>query len=304
MKTQAASTKNGKRTWRRKAALGLLGGIGLWGVFAAWLLATAWYRVPGYSPASMPDAVSLILTSDEYGDVIESHARPYVYALDAPDGGRVVVFGAEHTKQPDDPQVEIIRAEWLTLRPTVALIESDLGMMFPMFMDPVRTFGEVGAVHSLARSDGIPTYTWEPPDERVIRSALGQGFTREQVALRWVLGPSFSNLRYGRPADPEAFVLDTFDERSSVEPIRGILTSMDGVEAAWAREFPNGPDWRDVSDQYGLPGFLGEIDLNRARDEHLVSCIAELIDAGERVFVIAGLSHAVKIESALSAIVD
>jgi hypothetical protein len=30
----------------------------------------------------------------------------------------------------------------------------------------------------------------------------------------------------------------------------------------------------------------------------------ELIDAGERVFVIAGLSHAVKIESGLSAIVD
>ena len=73
---------------------------------------------------------------------------------------------------------------------------------------------------------------------------------------------------------------------------------------AWAREFPDGPDWRDVSDQYGLPGFLGEIDLNKARDVHLVACVAELVEAGERVFVIAGLSHAVKVEPALRAIVE
>ncbi len=283
--------------------IGLFVVFGGWVSVAAWLFGTAWYRVPYYAPKSTPAAVSLILSPDGYGDVIESHARPYVYAIDAPSNSRVVVFGAEHTYRPDDPQLETIRDEWKTMRPTVALIESDLGMMFPAFMDPVSTFGEVGAVHALARTDGIPTYTWEPPDERIIRSALEQGFTRERVALRWILGPYFSNLRHGRPTDPEAFVLDTLSDKSDVEGIRGVLTTMDEVEAAWAREFPSGPDWREVSDQYGLPGFLSAMDLNRTRDEHLVACVAEMIGAGERVFVICGSSHAAKIEPALREIV-
>jgi hypothetical protein len=225
-----------------------------------------------------------------------------VYSLDAPGGGRVVVFGAEHTKRPDDPQLRALRDAWDDLRPTVALVESDLGMLFPAFMDPVREFGEVGFVHALARADGIPTYTWEPPDERVIAGALAQGFTREQVGLRWVLGPYFSNLRHGRPADPEAFVLDTFRERAAAPGIDGVFSTIDELEAAWTRAFPSGPDWRDVSDQFGLPGFLGAIDLNLPRDEHLVACVAEMVEAGARVFVIAGSSHAVKIEPALRAI--
>ena len=80
--------------------------------------------------------------------------------------------------------------------------------------------------------------------------------------------------------------------------------TIDDIDDAWTREFPDGPDWRDVSDQYGLPGFLGEIDFNQPRDVHLVACVADLVNAGERVFVIAGSSHAVKIEPALSVLFD
>ena len=293
---------NRRSRLRRKVAIVLVVVVSAWVLFAVWLLGTAWRRVPGYEPGSTPDAISLILGADDYDAVIDSHTRPYVFTVDAGTGGRVVVFGAEHTKDPDDPQIEAIRDRWEALQPTVALVESDLGVLFPAFMNPVETFGEVGAVHGLARAAGISTYTWEPPDDRVIRSALDQGFTSRQVALRWVLGPYFANLRHGKPDEPEKFVLDTLADRSDVDGIRGLLNSMTDIERAWRVEFPDGPDWRDVSDQYGLPGFLGEIDLNRIRDEHLVSCVAELVGSGEKVFVICGSSHAVKIEPALRSI--
>jgi len=287
---------------KRRLLIALAAVLVVWVAFASWLLGTAWYRVPGYTPASTADAASRIVTAQDYDAVIGTHARPFVYTLHAPGSGQVTVFGAEHTREPEDPQIALIEAEWDSLQPTVALVESDLGMMFPAFMDPVRTFGEVGAVHSLARADGIPTYTWEPPDEVVIASVLGAGFTSDQVALRWVLGPSFSQRRFGRPEDPEAFVRDTLRERSSVPGIAGLLPTIDAIEAAWLREFPEGPDWRDVSDEYGLPGFLDEIDLNQPRDEHLLSIVAELLAAGERVFVVGGSSHAVRIEPALRVI--
>ena len=295
---------NARRSWKRRSLIALASALAAWAIFAAWLLGTAWYRVPRYTPTSTPSAATLILTPEDYDAVIGAHARPYTYTLSAADGaGQVTVFGATHTKNPDDPQISQIRTTWRSLNPTIALIESDLGILFPAFMDPVTTFGEVGAVHALAQADNIPTYTWEPPDSVVIASALEQGFTLEQVALRWVLGPNFSNLRFDRPDDPDAFVLDTLSDRSAVDGIADVLTTIDDIDTAWTSAFPTGPDWRDVSDEYGLPGFLGDIDLNRPRDEHLVSIVAELIDAGERVFVICGLSHAVKIEPALKAIV-
>jgi hypothetical protein len=66
-------------------------------------------------------------------------------------------------------------------------------MMFPAFMDPVGTFGEVGAVHALARDSGIPTYTWEPTNDVLVASLMEQGFTAKEVAMRATLDPPPNN---------------------------------------------------------------------------------------------------------------
>jgi hypothetical protein len=65
------------------------------------------------------------------------------------------------------------------------------------------------------------------------------------------------------------------------------------IDSAWKTYFPNGPDWRDVSGEQTLPGFLGQMDTNLVRDAHLFRIIHELVKHGERAFVIAGSSHAV-----------
>ncbi len=274
----------------------------VWGVFAAWLLGTAWRRVPLFEPTTRAISSSPILTGADYAALIDTHPRPFVYRVDHARGA-VLVFGAEHTMDPADPQLDRVRSAWDDLGPTIALIEGRLGMMFPAFMDPVRTFGETGAVHALARRDAVPTYSWEPPPEAICQAALDQGFTPEQVALRLMLNPYFSNLRHGRPDNPEAFVADRLPDRARWPQIADVLTSVPAIDEAWARHFPNGPDWRDVSDQFGLPGVLGQMDLNTVRDEHLLDAIASLLARGERVYVIAGSSHAVKLEPAIRSLV-
>ena len=273
-------------------------------LFAAWLLGTAWYRVPHYEVLSTTELEAPIMTPDEYGAVIDTHPRPFVYEIEpsSPNGtGAALIYGAEHTKNPDDPQIADMATRWEVFAPTVALVESDLGMMFPAFMDPVETFGEVGAVHALARDAGLPTYTWEPSDDVLVASLKGQGFTAREVALRMILGPYFSNLRHGRPEDPGAFVEEFRAERTRWAGLEGTFATVDEIDTEWQERFPDGPAWRDLSDQYGLPGFLGEMDANQARDEHFSRVVIDLARRGERVFAVCGSSHAVKLEPALRA---
>ena len=266
--------------------------FGLWG----WLF--AWRKLPHY-PVSTPVALQVpIMTGTEYEQVIQSHPRPYLVEIRLREGGGVLLYGATHTKDPSDPQIADIGKRWIDFRPTVALCESRLGVLFPGLMNPVRTFSEPGAVHALARKHRIPTYTWEPSAESQVSDLL-KSFTKEQVALRFILGPYFSNLRFGRPHDPDAFVEEFRRKRSLWIGIENAFASMDEVQTAWTKHFPEGPDWRDVSDEFGLPGFFADLDTNRVRDEHFARVVIDLVGKGERVFAVAGLSHAVKLEPAL-----
>jgi hypothetical protein len=81
---------------------------------------------------------------------------------------------------------------------------------------------------------------------------------------------------------------------------------MQAIDAMWARDFPNEKDWREISDEWGLPGYLADIasDANLARDEHLGEVIVHLVRQGERVFVITGSSHAVKLDGPLRSVLE
>ncbi len=269
----------------------------IFGVYA-WIF--AWRKLEAYTPSKSfnPEILDHVLDGKAYGERMDDHARPYLVELDFDDQGSVLVFGAEHTKNPKDPQLADIKSQWVSFNPSVALCESRLGTFFPGLMDPVKTFAEPGYVHHLARRKGIPTYTWEPPVS-VQMNFLLQDFTQEQVALRYILGPYFSNLRFGRPEQPDQYLSEILRKRSNWPGIENTFQDIKELQASWSRHFPDGPDWRDVSDQYGLPGFMSKMDTNLIRDLHLVETILDLVERGERVFVIAGSSHAVKIEPAL-----
>jgi hypothetical protein len=125
----------------------------------------------------------------------------------------------------------------------------------------------------------------------------------EQVALFYILRPYFNNRRHGRPANPEEFVEEYRNKRTRIAGLENTLASIADIDAVWQRDFAERPDWRDTSDADGLPGYLHEVwkTSNATRDEHFARVIIHFARSGERVFAVAGLSHAVKLEPALRA---
>jgi hypothetical protein len=260
----------------------------------------SWTSPPEFTAYEKIDLLAPIMTARQYDEVISFHERPYVYELKTANGS-TFVYGAEHTKDPSNPQINDIRQRWRDFNPNVALVESRMGFLPPLVANPVRQFGETGLVYGLARNNGSLVYTWEPPLGKEISYVL-KDHPKEQVAMFYVLRSYFSNLRHGRPANPEAFVEEYLRKRMKWPGIENTLKDISVVDSIWKRDFPD-RDWRDESDQDGLPGYLGEIATrsNAARDEHLTRMIIHLVGQGHRVFAVMGSSHAVKIELALRA---
>ncbi|MEV6596671.1 hypothetical protein AB0M36_07355 [Actinoplanes sp. NPDC051346] len=283
-------------TWRRTRRILLWGTASALTVAAvlALLTFTYFWRSPGYVPGSLPvsAAEARVIPRDDYR---EEHPRPYVYRR-----GDVVVFGAEHTKEPDDPQLDEIDRRWRELRPTVVLLEGRLGFLAPGFMDPVEHYGETGHVYALARRDDVTRYTWEFPVGDLTRE-LAATHAKDRVALFLVLRPYFSQMRTGRPESPEEFLAE-YLPRAADPAVRGAVSSVADIDRIWQRDFPDKPNWRDLNDWEDLPGYLHQIGnhSNDLRNRYLVRLVDKLRADGERVFVICGSSHAVLIEPALT----
>lgn len=266
-----------------------------------WLVA---WRSPPYYDAPAVSLPTPILSMADYDRVAGTHARPYVVRVESATGG-IVLFGASHTRDPSDPQLTMLRHEWSTFRPSVALVEGRLGFVLPPLMDPVEEYGEMGAAAALARAADVRLYSWEPRREWEIGRML-DSFPAPRVALFYVLRPYFSQLRFGRPGNPELFVEEFRSKRTRYPGLEGTLPSMAAIDSMWWRDFPNLPDWRETSDEYGFPGFLGDLSArsNALRDEHLAAVLLDLVRKGERVFAVSGSSHAVKLDAALRAALD
>jgi hypothetical protein len=269
----------------------------------AWLLAAialtigtiylvAWKSPDYYRPAACNGTINIIPFS-KYGTIAD-HARPLIL-----ENKNVVVFGATHTRDPRDPQIAEIEFTWKKLDPTVALVEGRLDFLLPGFMDPVKNLGEGGKVKALAKKSGVPLYNWDLSKEDLAKQ-LGDSFSAEQIAMAQILSPYFSNMRFGKPASPDAFIKQYLHRAKYVNAEEKFKTAAD-LDREWKKQFPNGPDWRDVSDETTLPGYLDTYMavVNDLRNKQLVCAIRQLTSKGERVFVICGSSHAACIRPAL-----
>ncbi len=181
--------------------------------------------------------------------------------------------------------------------PTVVLVEGRLGFLIPHFMNPVEKFGEMGKAAELAKINSLPLYSWDAPKSEQLNALRGK-FEPEQLALKEVLNPYFSNLRFGKPKSPEKYV-EQYLFRAEWLGVQDKINSIEDIDSIWQRDFSNEKDWRDISDQWGLPDYLAEIAdySNFIRNQHLVCVINLLLNQGERVFAICGSSHAVCIKN-------
>src|SRR5512145_2570332 len=89
-------------------------------VTLGWFL--SWPSPPFYELAEPRALPAPVLTQAQYDAVHQDFVRPYVVECAAGEG-RVVLFGAAHTRDPEDPQIAEIERRFADLAPTAALVE-------------------------------------------------------------------------------------------------------------------------------------------------------------------------------------
>ena len=123
-----------------------------WGYFNIW-------RSPNfYLEKNTCEPFENVLSMEQYSQLADSHERPCII-----DGENVLVYGSQHIKDPNDPQIEAIDIAFKEFKPTVVLVEGRLGFLIPYVMNPIKEFGEMGKVAELAKQSNLPIYSWDTP---------------------------------------------------------------------------------------------------------------------------------------------
>ncbi len=274
-------------------------------VFLMFQFKVLWVLAPYYEVESFVDLEVPIMDMNAYDSIINTHRRPYIYNLKTQEGGEVFVVGINHTKDVANPQLDSLRKTWEQANPDVALVEGRVGNLITWFQDPIKELGEGGLVTYLANKNKVDLYSWEPPREKEIELLL-QDFPADQLAMFYTFRPYFSNMRYGKPSDPEKALQDYLNSRTDYKHLKGIFTSWEQLDQKWQQDFP-GIEWRDYPSGRGFPdGYLHDIwnRSNLARDEYMIQIILELVKNEKKVFVTMGASHAPRIEATLTKAIE
>lgn len=245
-----------------------------------------------------------IMDMEAYEQIVQTHPRPYCYSVHSASGGKAHILGVGHITDKNHPQFDTIRSLWNEARPTVALVEGRLGFLFTWFQDPIEKYGEGGLVSELAKNNKAELYTWEPTRDDEVEILMKQ-FSVEQIAMFYSFRPYFSNMRHGKPENPEKKLSKYLRTRTDYDHIKGVYKSWEELDSVWQKDFPE-INWRDYSDEHGWPeGYLYDLwnASNLSRDYHLIQIIAELVEKEETVFAVMGASHAPRIEAALDTMI-
>lgn len=281
-------------------------GIVLFFLFIAVLFScnVIWKSPAFYDVKKNRELTTPIMDMESYKQIWQTHRRPYCYSINSISGGKVYILGVEHLTDPSHTQFDTIRNLWSEANPTVAFVEGRLGFLFTWFQDPIEKYGEGGLVSKLAKTNGIKLYTWEPTRDDEIEILMKE-FSVEQIAMFYSFRPYFSNMRHGKPKNPERKLQEYLKSRTDYDKIRDVFQSWEELDSVWREDFSE-INWKDYSDEQGWPeGYLYEIwnASNLSRDFHLIQAIVELVEKGETVFVTVGASHAPRIEDALKTMI-
>lgn len=263
------------------------------------------YAPPETFPLNPP-----VMTLKEYtgSGIINTHARPYIYGITSKTGnGAVLVFGAEHSKDPNHKQVGMLESEWDRFNPTAAMLEGRLGYLITWLHNPIAKKGESGFTAKRAKSKHIRLYTWEPGREAEVTALVQKGFHPKLLSAFYCIGVHHNNWKDVTHPDKE--MQTVIRKRTKQYPLlNNTLHYVSEIDSIWKAECPGLPDWRVYKHpRNGWPaGKLEDIaDMgNYVRDEHLCRSIIDLVRKGQRVFVTMGSSHAVVIEKTLRAMLQ
>ena len=269
-----------------------------------------WLPPKKYHPVNRVTLAPPVMTLEEYtsSGLISRHPRPYVYTIESRNTrGAVLVFGAEHTFDPNHKQFPAMKENWDRFNPTTALVEGNLDLILTWFFNPVKASGEGGYTQKLAKSKGIKIYSWEPGIEAEMDAIL-EKHDPFHVAVFYCLRPYQNRWDQFSKAGQDSKMAHLIADRAQYKTLRGTLTSVEQVDSLWKADFPSLPSWRSYKHPAnGWPdGMLKQIaeETNMVRDVNMCRAIIELVNKGERVFISMGASHAPRIEGTLRGMIQ
>ena len=260
-------------------------------VFCALMLMTGCVRQPH------------ILSWEEYSR--RSHTWPYVARIETPKG-RLLYYGAAHTKDVKDPQISEIERMWSEFRPDKAFNEGGDPPTEKTEQEAVNRWGEPGLIRFLAQRDNVTVQSLDPTRASEVAD-LTKKFSPEQVKFFFILR---TVSEYGRVYQGSTKTLD--EELERVFPIYETVPGLDGapksileLQSMYAQYFPNKGQFRDARASWFDPTesetFLNDISRRSSlyRDQYMVRLLTEEVRRGKRVFAVVGGSHVVRQELAL-----
>lgn len=269
-----------------------------------------WLPPKKYHPVNRVTLAPPVMTLEEYtsSGLISRHPRPYVYTIESRNTrGAVLVFGAEHTFDPNHKQFPAMKENWDRFNPTTALVEGNLDLILTWFFNPVKASGEGGYTQELAKSKGIKIYSWEPGIEAEMDAIL-EKHDPFHVAVFYCLRPYQNRWDQFSKAGQDSKMAHLIADRAQYKTLRGTLISVEQVDSLWKADFPSLPSWRSYKHpENGWPdGMLKQIaeETNMVRDVNMCRAIIELVNKGERVFISMGASHAPRIEGTLRGMIQ
>ena len=269
-----------------------------------------WLPPKKYHPVNRVTLAPPVMMLEEYtsSGLISRHPRPYVYTIESRNTrGAVLVFGAEHTFDPNHKQFPAMKENWDRFNPTTALVEGNLDLILTWFFNPVKASGEGGYTQKLAKSKGIKIYSWEPGIEAEMDAIL-EKYDPFHVAVFYCLRPYQNRWDQFSKAGQDSKMAHLIAERAQYKTLRGTLISVEQVDSLWKADFPSLPSWRSYKHpENGWPdGMLKQIaeETNMVRDVNMCRAIIELVNKGERVFISMGASHAPRIEGTLRGMIQ
>lgn len=258
-------------------------------------------------------AISLeppVMTLEEYTStgLIDKHARPFVFTINSKNGkGAVLAFGVEHTYDPNHRQFATMKSEWEKFKPTVAMVEGRLDLIMKWFFNPVKASGEGGYTQTLAKSDGISIYSWEPGKDAEIKYVLEKADAMH-VAMFYCLRRFANKWDQFSTEEQNNTMQRLIREHDRYELLKGALKTVEQVDSLWKADLPQLPSWRSYKHpRNGWPEGKFEMIADRGnavRDDYMCKAIIEMVRNGERVYVSMGSSHAVRIEQTLRAMIE
>lgn len=269
-----------------------------------------WTSPKSYVPTKRVALQQSVMSLEEYTNsgLIDTHARPYTYTVQSKRGkGAVLVCGVDHTNDPQNKQLAILKSEWAKFNPTVAMVEGRLGFLFSWVQDPVSKLGEGGLTANLAKSNKVKLYSWEPTRDSEIEALL-ERFDPVHIAAFYCLRPYRGNYSGLSTDESNKVMKKLISERTNRDGIKGFITSVEEIDSLWKKYYPKLDDWRTYKHpRNGWPdGTFKQIAeaTNSIRDVHMCNSIIELVNEGEQVFITMGASHAPRIEKSLRENID